>query len=67
MTDTNRKTIGIPYGMTAGMLRGALSRVPDEAAIDVEVSVGDRPWESSEKRIVATWPDPPEGGESHGD
>lgn len=67
MTDTNRKTISIPRGMTAGTLRDKLSLIPIEATIDVEVSVGDRPWESSEKRIVATWPDPPEGGESHGD
>jgi hypothetical protein len=53
--------------MTAGTLRDKLSLIPIEATIDVEVSAGDRPWESSEKRIVATWPDPPEGGESHGD
>jgi hypothetical protein len=67
VTDTNRKTINVPYGMTVGALRDKLSLIPIEATIDVEVSAGDRPWESSEKRIVATWPDPPEGGESHGD
>ena len=43
------------HGTTKAQIVAWLQKVPDEAKLSVNVSKGDRPWESDQATIHANW------------
>lgn len=52
---TVQKETEISFGTIAGNLADWLTTVPRHAKISIRATPGDRPWESGQQFIKATW------------